>query len=159
MKFKYSDDVLDQDTNKLLFWHYDIYFKQMLWRDEVSSLPVLNSNELIVIQLKLWAVRAIGDRSMEAVNHRGQMGIFTLLEHFLNYKLWFSATSKIDLTEGNPKRYCRYVDKHYLHHMPIISYWSCYWSLGYNCEYNSAKENILTHGIHLLLENCLKCGR
>lgn len=109
MKFKYSDHVLDQDTNKLLFWHYDIYFKQMLWRDEVSSLPVLNSNELIVIQLKLWAVRAIGDRSMEAVNHRGQMGIFTLLEHFLNYKLWFSATSKIDLTEGNPKRYCRYV--------------------------------------------------
>ena len=60
------------------------------------------------------------------VESQGQMGIcfyFALKFSFLNYKLQFSATSKIELREQKSKQNCSCVDKvdeHYLYHMPIV---------------------------------------
>lgn len=39
---------MDKDTNKLLFWHYDKYLMNKLWKDEVLSLSVWERNELEV---------------------------------------------------------------------------------------------------------------
>lgn len=49
MQFSYSGhNVLDKDTHKLLFWHYDRYLMTKLWKDEVLSLSVLDKKELKV---------------------------------------------------------------------------------------------------------------
>lgn len=48
-KYNYSNhNILDKDTNKLLFWHYDKYLMNKLRKDEVLSLSVWERNELEV---------------------------------------------------------------------------------------------------------------